>query len=124
MTEQGRRVAAVWQDPAFATAWSEGDAMGDILAFPRRLAAALVAHDRQDVRDLRDVRLVVDIGSGPGAFLAVFLDEFPAARGIWSDASEAMLERARDALAPYRDRVAFQVGDMTDLDGAGIPSGA
>ncbi|HEY7485238.1 MAG TPA: class I SAM-dependent methyltransferase [Streptosporangiaceae bacterium] len=118
MTEQGQRVAAVWQDPAFAKAWSEGDAMGDLLAFPRRLAAALVAHDRPDVR------LVVDIGSGPGAVLATFLEEFPAARGVWSDASEAMLDRARETLAPYRDRVEFQLVDMTDLDGTGIPSGA
>jgi trans-aconitate methyltransferase len=115
MTEQGQRVAAVWQDPSFAKAWSEGDAMGDLLALPRRLAAALVAYDRPDVR------LVVDIGSGPGAFLATFLDEFPNARGVWSDASEAMLDRARDTLTPYRDRVDFRLVDMTDL--SGIPAG-
>jgi SAM-dependent methyltransferase len=118
MTEQGRRIAAVWRDPAFVNAWSDGDAMGDLLAFPRRLAAALVAYDRPDTR------LVVDIGSGPGAFLACFLEEFPGARGVWSDASEAMLARARDALAAHRDRVEFRLADMTDLAGGGIPAGA
>jgi SAM-dependent methyltransferase len=118
MTEQGRRVAEIWQDPAFAKAWSEGDAMGDLLALPRRLAAALVALDHPQAS------LVVDIGSGPGAFLRCFLDEFPTARGVWSDASEAMLTRARDALAPYQDRVEFRLADMTDLAGGGIPGGA
>jgi SAM-dependent methyltransferase len=117
-TEQGRRVAAVWQDPAFATAWTGGDAMGDLLAFPRRIATALVALDRPEPR------LVVDIGSGPGAFLAAFLDEFPGVHGVWSDASEAMLELAGDALADYGERVDFRLADMTDLAGGGIPKDA
>jgi SAM-dependent methyltransferase len=115
-TEQGRRVAAVWQDPAFADAWTGSDTFGDLLAFPRRLAAALVALDRPGTR------LVVDVGSGPGAFLAVFLDEFPAARGVWSDASEAMLAQARERLAA--GRVDFRLADMTDLAGGGIPRDA
>lgn len=118
MTEQGRRVAAVWQDPAFADAWADSDALADLLAFPRRLAAALVAHDRPKTR------LVIDIGSGPGAFLAAFLDEFPAAAGVWSDASAAMRARARDSLAGYGDRVEFRLADMTDLSGAGLPADA
>jgi SAM-dependent methyltransferase len=118
MTEQGQRVAEVWRDPAFANAWATGDSMGDLLAFPRRLAAALVALDRPEPR------LVVDIGSGPGAFLSVFLDEFPSARGVWSDVSETMQERARDGLARYGDRVDFRLADMTDLAGGGIPGGA
>jgi len=118
MTEQGRQIAAPWQDPAFAAAWAAGDAMSDLLAFPRRLAAALVAVDRPDVR------LVIDIASGPGAFLARFLEDFPAARGVWSDASEAMLGRARETLAPYTERVEFRPADMTDLTVAGIPAGA
>jgi SAM-dependent methyltransferase len=117
-TEQGRRVAAVWRDPAFANAWTDGDAMNDILEFPRRLAAALVALDRPQAA------LVVDIGSGPGSFLAAFLDEFPTARGVWSDASEAMLARARERLGGYGDRVGFLIADMTDLAGGRIPSDA
>jgi SAM-dependent methyltransferase len=117
-TEQGRRVAAVWQDPAFANAWTGGDAMGDLLAFPRRLATALVALDRPETR------LIVDIGSGPGAFLAAFLDEFPEARGVWSDASEAMRAQAGERLADYGERVEFRLVDMTDLAGGDVPEGA
>lgn len=118
LTERGREISAVWRDPAFAGAWAEGDAMGDLLALPRRLAAALVGHDRPEPR------LVVDIGSGPGAFLAAFLDEFPAARGVCSDASPAMLDRARADLAPYGDRVEFRPADMTDLAAGGLPFAA
>ena len=114
MTGQGRQIAAPWQDPAFVAAWAAGDAASDLLAFPRRIAAALVAEDRPDVR------LVIDIASGPGAFLARFLEDFPTARGIWSDASEAMLGRARETLAPYTGRVEFRPADMTDLTAAGI----
>jgi len=115
MTEQGQKISEVWRDPAFAHAWADGDAMGDLLALPRRVAAALVGHDRPEPR------LVIDIGSGPGAFLAAFLDEFPEARGVWSDASEAMLDRARTDLAPYGDRVEFRPADMTDLPAGGLP---
>jgi SAM-dependent methyltransferase len=118
MTERGRQIATPWQDPSFVAAWTAGDTMSDLLAFPRRLAAAIVAADRPEVR------LVIDIAGGLGAFLACLLDEFPAARGVWSDASAAMLGRARDALAPYAGRVDFRPADMTDLTGGGIPAGA
>jgi SAM-dependent methyltransferase len=116
MTEQGRQVAEVWQDPQFAAAWAEADSMGDILAFPRRIAAALVGQDRPETR------LVLDIGSGPGAFVAAFLDEFPAAHGICTDASEPMLVRAKEALAAYGDRVSFRTLDMTDLSTVDLPA--
>jgi SAM-dependent methyltransferase len=111
-------VAEVWRDSEFASAWAEGDAFGDLLALPRRIAAAVVAHDRPSAR------LVVDIASGPGAFLSVFLEEFPGARGVWSDASEAMLAQARERLAAYGERVEFRLADMTDLAGGGLPGGA
>lgn len=118
MTKQGRRISADWRDPDFAAAWAEGDAMRDLLDLPRRIAATLVGLDRPQPH------LVVDIASGPGGFLAAFLDEFPAVRGVWSDASGAMLEQARTALARYGNRVEFRLADMTDLDGGGVPHGA
>ena len=43
------------------------------------------------------------------------LQEFPSARGIWTDASEATLGLARDRLAEFGDRVEFRIADMTDL---------
>jgi SAM-dependent methyltransferase len=118
VTAQGQQSARLWQDPEFATAWTANDTFGDLLALPRAIAAALVGQDRPQTR------LVLDIGSGPGAFLAAFLDRFPAAAGVWSDASEAMLEVARERLAPYGDRVSYRLGDMTDLAAAGLPTGA
>jgi SAM-dependent methyltransferase len=67
--------------------------------------------------------VVVDIASGPGAFLAAFLEEFPHRHGVWLDASESMLEQARERLAGYGDRVELRIGDMTDLTAARLPVG-
>ncbi|HEY4022923.1 MAG TPA: class I SAM-dependent methyltransferase [Pseudonocardiaceae bacterium] len=116
MTEQGRVAAAPWRDSTFANVWTRGDNHAQLLELPRAIAAALVAQDRPQVRT------VLDIGSGPGDFLAVFLDEFPEARGIWLDASEAMLHLAKDRLAAYRDRVEYRLLDMTDLLGRDLPT--
>lgn len=118
MTELGQQVAEIWRDPQYARAWMHGDTLADMLVFPRSLAAALVAQDRPEVRT------VVDIGSGPGAFLATFLDTFPQAQGVWSDASEPMLEAARENLGRFGDRVSFVLADMTDLARAGLPETA
>lgn len=114
MTEQGQRVAEPWRDPQFARDWAGNDGIADLLGLPRRIAAAIAAHERSDVR------LVVDIGSGPGDFLAVMLEEFPAARGIWTDASPAMRTLAEQRLARYAERVDFAIVDMTAL-GESIP---
>lgn len=115
MTEQGLRAAEPWQDAAFASGWARTDANAGILAFPRAIAAALVAQERP-----RTAR-IVDIGSGPGDFLAAFLDEFPDAVGIWTDASEAMLDLARENLARFGERVDFRLVDMTDLAAGDLP---
>jgi trans-aconitate methyltransferase len=107
-----------WQDPAFAREWAARDALGGLLGLPRRLAAAVVAHTRPDVR------LVIDVASGPGAFLGVFLEAFPEARGVWTDGSPAMEEQARTALARFGDRVEYRSADMSRLGEADLPSGA
>jgi SAM-dependent methyltransferase len=117
MTEQGLRAAAPWQDATFATGWARADGNAELLTFPRAIAAALVAQDRP-----RTAR-IVDVGSGPGDFLAVFLDEFPDAVGTWTDASEAMLGLARTNLARFGERVDFRLVDMTDLAAGRLPTG-
>jgi SAM-dependent methyltransferase len=109
--------ATAWHDPEYVSWWAHGDDLGDLLALPRSIAAALVATDRPEPA------LVVDLGSGPGDFLAVFLDAFPTARGVWTDVSRPMLELARERLAPYGDRVDYRLADMADLDGADLPAG-
>jgi SAM-dependent methyltransferase len=113
---QGDRAAAAWRDPAFVRSWADHDAVRDLLEFPRLMAAAIVAGDNPEPES------IVDIGAGPGAVLKVFLERFPAARGVWSDASEPMLELAKERLAPFGDRVEYRLADMTDLGHAGLPA--
>jgi SAM-dependent methyltransferase len=118
VTQQGQEAAAVWREAGFARGWAESDVFSDMLDFPRHIAAAVVAGDNPAPA------CVVDVGSGPGAVLSVFLERFPSARGIWTDASEAMLGLAREQLAPFGDRVEYHIVDMTDLDGSGLPGHA
>lgn len=109
MTEQGTAAARPWQDADFARRWAGSDGAAGLLALPRAIAASVVAHDSGDVR------LIVDVGSGPGEFLAVMLAEFPGARGLWTDTSEAMRALAEERLAPFADRVDYALVDMTAL---------
>src|ERR1700722_1787260 len=116
MTEQGRAAATIWSDRDFARAWAEGDALRAMLDLPRRISAAVVAGERPEPS------CVVAVGSGPGDYLAVFLQALPSARGLWTEASQAMLEQARERLAEFGDRVTYRIADMTDLADA-VPDG-
>ena len=116
MTAPENQATDIWRDAEFARRWAATDRLADLLALPRGLTAALVAHDRPGAR------LVVDVASGPGAFLEALLEELPHCSGVWLDASEAMLEQARQRLGRFGDRVSFRLGDMTDLAAAGLPT--
>lgn len=116
MTCQGELAAAVWRDAEFARSWTEHDSLRDLLEFPRRLAAVVVAGDNPEPA------CIVDVGAGPGTMLAVFLEQFPSAWGIWTDTSEAMLALARERLAQFDGRVEYRIADMTDLEGAALPA--
>lgn len=118
MTTQGQMAAEAWRKAEYTNEWVERDDRIDLLELPRAIAAAVVRHDRPDAG------VIVDIASGPGTFLSVFLDEFPAAGGVWQDASDSMQAHAVERLARFGDRVVFRPGDMTDLAGCGIPAGA
>jgi ubiquinone/menaquinone biosynthesis C-methylase UbiE len=118
VTEPEKKGTAVWRDAEFARRWAATDGMADMLELPRHITAALVAHDRPETR------LVIDVGSGPGAYLEAFLEELPESAGVWLDASEAMLEQARRRLARFGDRVDFRLGDMANLEAAKLPTGA
>jgi SAM-dependent methyltransferase len=115
MTEQGALAAAIWRDTDFAREWAEGDSYRDLLSFPRRIAAVIIAADNPEPGT------IVDIGSGPGDFLSVMLEQFPQAKGVWTDVSEAMFDMARERVARFGDRVDFHLADMTDLAGGGVP---
>jgi SAM-dependent methyltransferase len=98
-----------WIRDDFARTWTAGDVQADFLAVPRRIAATIVSLDRPQAR------LIADVGSGPGDFLAFFLGQFPDARGVWSDVSWAMHGIAEERLAPLGDRVEYVVADMSDI---------
>jgi ubiquinone/menaquinone biosynthesis C-methylase UbiE len=98
-----------WHSPDYAQQWASEDVIADMLELPRHISAALVAEAGIAVSH------VVDLGSGPGAYLDVFLRAFPKARGTWIDVSEAMEEIAREQLAPFGDRVRYVVGDAEKL---------
>ncbi|MFI6985535.1 class I SAM-dependent methyltransferase [Embleya sp. NPDC050154] len=68
------------------------EAVGDVqLAVLRRTAARL----RDLLGPTRDVRRVLDIGSGPGVMACVFAEEFERAEVVAVDAAPGLLDRAR-----------------------------
>jgi SAM-dependent methyltransferase len=106
-----------WRDGQFVHQWHQQDAaMANRLDLARHLTAAVIA------ADATEPALIIDIGSGPGAYLAVLLDAVPSARGVWTDASTPMLDLARTSLASYGDRVSFEIVDMTELAQADLPT--
>jgi SAM-dependent methyltransferase len=103
-----------WQSAEYVGEWAGDDVVGRLLETPRQITVALV-------RDAGvDVTHVVDLGSGQGPYLADFLRMFDGARGTWFDSSEPMLERAREALAEFGDRVRFVVASAEELGSAGV----
>lgn len=99
-----------WHSRSYVAQWAAEDVVADMLELPRRMTVELVAEAGIDVGH------VVDLGSGPGAYLACLLDAFPGARGTWVDSSEPMLATAENELAPFGDRVRFVLGDVERLD--------
>lgn len=108
-----------WLDADFAAAWTAADSLANFLTVPRKISATVVAQDFA-ARGRREP-LVLDIGSGPGDYLAAMLDTVPGSRGVWSDVSPAMAETARLRLERFGGRVRYEIADMTDL--AGLPTG-
>jgi ubiquinone/menaquinone biosynthesis C-methylase UbiE len=98
-----------WGSEGYVARWVEGDVLADALLVPRRLSAEIAADAGIEVRR------ILDLGSGTGSYLEVFLRAFPRARAVWADASEPMLERARERLTPFGDRVEFVLVDVRDL---------
>lgn len=106
-----------WAEDSTALGWANADRLGDILGLPRHLAVAVAA------ADLGEVRRVIDVGSGPGDFLAVALERCPAAQGTWIDVSPAMEQLARRRLGGLADRVQFTVTGLEHL-GQVVPAGS
>jgi len=99
-----------WHSQDYVAEWTGDDVISEMLEVPRRISAAIV-------RDAGvPVSHVVDLGSGHGPFLELYLREFAATRGTWVDSSEAMGELARERLSEFGDRVTYVIGDLELLD--------
>lgn len=109
--------AGQWQDDGYATQWASSDGVRGLLQLPWRMAAELTGLDGGP-------RRIVDVGSGPGDFLAVFLDTYPEAEGTWVDMSQGMMAQARDRLSRFGDRVRFVLADANHLAAADLGEGA
>lgn len=97
---------AAWTDSGYARQWSQHDVQRDLLGLPRAIAAEIVAADRPASA------IVVDIGSGPGDFLAHMLTRLPESRGVWCDVSTEMRDIAKAELTAFDDRVDYHIADM------------
>ncbi len=107
--------AGSWESAEYVTEWTSADAFTDVLDLPRRVSVGLVEDTGLTVEH------VVDLGAGEGRYLEVLLQSFPRSRGTWVDASEPMLDRARERLDRFGSRVEFL---LTDVRGpAPLPDG-
>lgn len=110
---KGGLVARTWSEDE-AAGWLNADTQGEILDLPRRIAASIVSRGGEISR-------ILDIASGPGAFLKVFLEMFPRSVGIWHDASETMRASAESVLATYGSRISWVTGDMYNISSLNLP---
>lgn len=65
--------------------------------------------------ELRGDETVIDAGCGSGRLTAVLAERLPRGRIIALDVSPAMLEKARESLARFGDRITFQQADLGNL---------
>ena len=77
---------------------------GDRLAEPRRLAAMIVAQG--DTAPQR----IVEVGSFTGEFLEAFMEQFPNAKGQWTEPVPNNRDNARRRLARFGDHVDYVIG--------------
>jgi SAM-dependent methyltransferase len=103
-----------WQSAEYVGRWAGEDVVARLLETPRRISISLLEDSGLDARH------VVDLGSGEGPYLSDVLRAFEGARGTWLDSSEPMLERPREALAEFGDRVTFVVAPAEELATAGV----
>jgi len=100
-----------WESPDYVGQWLGEDVVATMLELPRQISVALV-------RDAGlDVEHVVDLGSGHGPYLELFLEAFPSARGTWVDSSPPMEEEARVRLERFDGRIRYVLADVRELEG-------
>lgn len=60
------------------------------------------------------VETFLNLGCGDAVLATALADEFPGARGLLLDCSEAMMSSARGRLEPYKDRLTLRRADYHD----------
>jgi SAM-dependent methyltransferase len=111
------QVIQSWSSADYAAKWQKADGLSALLELPWAIATTMVGRETPP-------RLVVDVGSGPGTFLAAVLSAYPDARGVWIDASPGMKEQAEQQLEPFAGRVTYVVEDAARLDQIDVAHGA
>jgi predicted methyltransferase len=76
----------------------------DRLGDARRLAALIVAQNGGSPKS------VVDVGSFTGEFLEAFLEQFPAAKGQWTEPLDNNQKLAEQRFARFGPRVNYRIG--------------
>ena len=85
---------------------------------PRRIAAAVVAQDNPAPR------MIVEVDAYDGAFLAIFLEKFPTAHGLWTEGDRENIAIASQKLARFGDRVDFKIACANrEITSGCIPAG-
>jgi tRNA (cmo5U34)-methyltransferase len=98
-----------WHSTSYVDDWIEGDMTRDDERRPmlRRVATLLPAPQRGSLR-------VLDVGGGYGALTAEVLEQHPDAHVVLHDYSQAMIDKARQRLARFDERITYALADMTD----------
>jgi tRNA (cmo5U34)-methyltransferase len=98
-----------WHSASYVSEWIEHDVTRDDERRPllRRVAALLPLTDSAPLS-------VLDVGGGYGALTAEVLEERSDAQVVLHDYSEAMIEKAKERLARFGDRVTYMIADMAE----------
>lgn len=84
----------------------------DVSRPQQEMAAAVLEH-----LPLRGDEVVLDAGCGSGRISEMLLDRLPHGVVVAVDASQQMVDRAREHLASFGGRVSVRVADLTELSG-------
>lgn len=92
--------------------WTIDIAVGPGVLIPRADSETLIEAAVEHFRDRAPAR-ILDLGTGPGTLLLAALDQWPEARGLGVDSSDAALTMARGNAARLgmASRASFVVGD-------------
>jgi tRNA (cmo5U34)-methyltransferase len=98
-----------WQSESYVSGWIDADMTRDDERRPllRRVATLLPLREGGSLR-------VLDVGGGYGAMTMEVLEERSDAQVVLHDYSDAMIEKAKERLARFGDRVIYARADMNE----------